>query len=66
MRMPAYHYPFTPSSSILTVVYNVPKVLPVILKSIQKDGKAQYLLIQSIKDMLQSSSALKLRHFHDL
>ncbi|ENH68791.1 Cullin-associated NEDD8-dissociated protein 1 [Fusarium oxysporum f. sp. cubense race 1] len=36
---------------------NVPEFLPVILKTMQKGGNTQYLLIQSIKEILQSISA---------
>ncbi|KAF5625832.1 Cullin-associated NEDD8-dissociated 1 [Fusarium tjaetaba] len=36
---------------------NVPEFLPVILKTMQKGGHTQYLLIQSIKEILQSISA---------
>jgi hypothetical protein len=51
---------------ILIAVYSVSEFLPVILKTMQKDGNTQYLLIQSIKEILQSISALKIGHFHDL
>ncbi|KAL2677184.1 hypothetical protein Neosp_010952 [[Neocosmospora] mangrovei] len=36
---------------------NVPEFLPVILQTMQKGGNTQYLLIQSIKEILQSISA---------
>lgn len=36
---------------------NVPEFLPVILDTMQKGGNTQYLLIQSIKEILQSISA---------
>ncbi|KAF7547037.1 hypothetical protein G7Z17_g8009 [Cylindrodendrum hubeiense] len=36
---------------------NVPEFLPVILETMQKGGNTQYLLIQSIKEILQSISA---------
>ncbi|XEV06153.1 hypothetical protein FSHL1_011440 [Fusarium sambucinum] len=36
---------------------NVPEFLPVILKTMQKGGNTQYLLIQSIKEILQAISA---------
>ncbi|KAF7563406.1 hypothetical protein G7046_g745 [Stylonectria norvegica] len=36
---------------------NVPDFLPVILQTMQKGGNTQYLLIQSIKEILQSISA---------
>ncbi|KAF5675612.1 TATA-binding protein [Fusarium heterosporum] len=36
---------------------NVPEFLPIILKNMQKGGNTQYLLIQSIKEILQSISA---------
>lgn len=36
---------------------NVPEFLPVILKTMQKGGNTQYLLIQSVKEILQSISA---------
>ncbi|QPC79218.1 hypothetical protein HYE68_009970 [Fusarium pseudograminearum] len=35
---------------------NVPEFLPVILKTMQKGGNIQYLLIQSVKEILQSIS----------
>lgn len=35
---------------------NIPAFLPVILKTMQKGGNTQYLLIQSIKEILQSVS----------
>ncbi|KAF4974989.1 hypothetical protein FZEAL_8173 [Fusarium zealandicum] len=36
---------------------NVPEFLPVILQTMQKGGNTQYLLIQSVKEILQSISA---------
>ncbi|WZH46019.1 armadillo-type protein [Fusarium acuminatum] len=36
---------------------NVPEFLPIIMKNMQKGGNIQYLLIQSIKEILQSISA---------
>jgi cullin-associated NEDD8-dissociated protein 1 len=36
---------------------NVPEFLPVILKTMQKGGNTQYLLIQSVKEILQAISA---------
>ncbi|KAH7165751.1 armadillo-type protein [Dactylonectria macrodidyma] len=36
---------------------NVPEYLPVILETMQRGGNTQYLLIQSIKEILQSISA---------
>jgi cullin-associated NEDD8-dissociated protein 1 len=36
---------------------NIPEYLPVILKTMEDGGNTQYLLIQSIKEILQSISA---------